>query len=93
MSALKSVCRRQMILVIMAPTNAIDETGAARRLHVWGNKVIMRTSPYPPSFSRMAARIIEPATGASTWALGSHRCTENRGNFTRNAAVMKNLVK
>lgn len=31
--------------------------------------------PYPPSFSRMAARIIDPAIGASTWAFGSHRCT------------------
>ena len=26
---------------------------------------------YPPSFSRTAARTIEPAMGASTWALGS----------------------
>ena len=34
----------------------------------------------------MAARIIDPATGASTWALGSHKWTENRGSFTRNAA-------
>lgn len=28
---------------------------------------------------------MEPATGASTCALGSHKCTENRGSFTRNA--------
>jgi hypothetical protein len=40
--------------------------------------------PYPPSFSRMAARIIDPAIGASTCALGSHRCVENIGNFTMN---------
>jgi len=40
--------------------------------------------PYPPSFSRMAARIIDPAIGASTCALGSHRCVENIGNFTIN---------
>lgn len=34
---------------------------------------------------RIAARTIEPATGASTWAFGSHRCTPYSGIFTRNA--------
>ena len=38
-----------------------------------GKKQDMRMRPYPPNLSRMAARIIEPATGASTWAFGSHR--------------------
>jgi hypothetical protein len=43
---------------------------------------IIRSIPYPPSFSRTAARIIEPATGASTWALGNHRWKKNNGSFT-----------
>lgn len=30
---------------------------------------------------------MEPATGASTWALGSQRCTINKGNLTRKAVV------
>jgi len=30
------------------------------------NRFISRVSPYPPSFSRIAAKIIDPATGAST---------------------------
>jgi hypothetical protein len=47
--------------------------------------MITRIRPYPPSFSRTAARIMEPATGASTWALGSHKCTENKGSFTKKA--------
>ena len=34
---------------------------------------VIRIMPYPPSFSRIAARTIEPAIGASTWALGSQR--------------------
>lgn len=46
---------------------------------------IIRSMPYPPNFSRTAARIIDPATGASTWALGSHRCIINKGSFTINA--------
>lgn len=28
---------------------------------------------------------MEPATGASTWAFGNHRCTENSGSFTMKA--------
>lgn len=28
---------------------------------------------YPPSFSKIAARIMDPAIGASTWVFGSHR--------------------
>jgi len=50
--------------------------------------IIIRASPYPPNLSRIAARIIDPATGASTWAFGSHKCTENNGNFTRNARII-----
>lgn len=34
---------------------------------------VIRSMPYPPSFSRIAARTMEPAMGASTWALGSQR--------------------
>lgn len=41
--------------------------------------------PYPPSFRSSAASNIEPAIGASTWALGSHRCRPYRGAFTMNA--------
>jgi len=38
--------------------------------------------PYPPNFSKIAAKIIDPAIGASTWALGNHKCVENIGSFT-----------
>jgi hypothetical protein len=31
-----------------------------------GHKIEMRINPYPPNFSKIAAKIIEPATGAST---------------------------
>jgi len=47
----------------------------------------MRISPYPPSFSKIAARIIDPAAGASTWAFGNHKCNENSGSFTLNAII------
>lgn len=37
----------------------------------------------------MAARIIDPAKGASTCALGNHRCSVKIGIFTKNAAIVK----
>src|ERR1700751_4268773 len=42
--------------------------------------------PYPPIFKRIAARITEPAVGASTWASGSQVCTGHIGIFTANEA-------
>lgn len=55
---------------------------------VIGSRTIeIRIMPYPPSFSRIAARIIEPAMGASTWALGSHRWIPYRGILTMKAII------
>src|ERR1700752_2320159 len=42
--------------------------------------------PYVPSFSRMPARMTEPAVGASTWASGSQVCTGHIGSFTAKEA-------
>lgn len=50
-----------------------------------------RIRPYPPNFNRIPARIIDPPTGASTWALGSHWWTKYIGNFTRKAITEKIL--
>ncbi len=43
--------------------------------------------PYPPSFSKIAARIMDPAIGASTWALGSQRWTPYKGILTLKAMI------
>lgn len=40
---------------------------------------IIRIMPYPPSFNRMAAKIIDPAIGASTCAFGNHKCKPYSG--------------
>src|SRR5690242_6881811 len=45
-----------------------------------------RTNPYPPIFRRIAARITEPAVGASTCASGSQVCTGHIGIFTAKEA-------
>ncbi len=51
----------------------------------------MRTNPYVPSFSRIAARITEPCVGASVWASGSQVWNGNIGTFT--AKPMKRPAK
>lgn len=40
---------------------------------IGGNRNLIRRRPYLPNLSRIPAKAIDPATGASTWALGSHR--------------------
>lgn len=52
-----------------------------------------RTIPYPPNFSKMPAKIIDPDTGASTCALGNQRCNPNMGNFVKNAKTKKTVKK
>jgi len=44
--------------------------------------------PYPPNFSKIPAKTIEPEIGASTCAFGSHKCVKNIGIFTKNAAII-----
>lgn len=74
MRALRSVCRRQIILVMRVPQRQNIVRGKDRREAEGIKKIrIVRERPYPPSFRRIAARIIDPAIGASTWALGSQR--------------------
>ena len=48
---------------------------------------LKRIIPYPPSFSKIPAKIIDPPTGASTWAFGSHWWTKNIGNLTKKAKI------
>lgn len=42
-------------------------------LFVFRKSLVSRISPYPPNFRSIAARIMDPAIGASTCALGSQR--------------------
>lgn len=49
----------------------------------------IRIIPYLPSFKRMAANTIDPATGASTWAFGNHKWVVYIGIFTMKAINKK----
>lgn len=55
---------------------------------VFINKEDMRRRPYLPNFRRTPARIIDPATGASTWALGNQRWKIYRGILTIKAVIV-----
>lgn len=89
-SAFRSVCRKQIIDEMIAPHRAIliikegrVELGGVNIVDIWSR-------PYPPNFNKIAAKIMEPATGASTCALGSHKCVKNSGSLTINARFVIN---
>lgn len=63
----------QIILVITPPHMAILENSGPKEYVRGCRREEIRKIPYPPSFRRSPARIIDPATGASTWAFGSHK--------------------
>lgn len=92
-SDFKSVCRIQINPVTSAPVRATLTITEERCFNIYLNRCVIRNSPYPPSLSRIAARIMDPAIGASTWALGSHKCVVNIGNLTRNPpSVMSHAI-
>lgn len=73
MRAFRSVWRRQIRPVSVAPSIEILMSSGADKFISLGAMLEKRMAPYPPNLSKILARIIEPAVGASTWALGSHR--------------------
>jgi hypothetical protein len=81
---LRSGWRIQINLVAIAPVIEILISSVEDSDTIFWNNIDIRASPYPPNFSRIAAKTIEPAIGASTWAFGSHRWVENMGSFTKN---------
>ena len=87
MSAFMSVCRTQISLVAKAPQMQIIMMGVVDVLVGYEKISLKRTSPYPPSFRRIAAKIIDPAMGASTCAFGSHRWVPYIGSFARKATI------
>lgn len=81
----KSFWRMQLRLVAVAPIKLILIIHKFILLIVFIHNGINRIIPYPPSFSRIAAKIIDPSRGASTCAFGNHKWVKYIGVFTRNA--------
>lgn len=80
-----SFWRIQFILVLIAPIILILINQWFIYLILLIINGINRRIPYPPNFNKTAAKIIDPSSGASTWALGNHKWTKNIGNFIKNA--------
>ena len=70
----------------MAITDRVKTSGRNISDAIGNIGTLNRMKPYPPSFSRMPARMTEPAVGACTWASGSQVCTGHIGIFTANEA-------
>lgn len=61
-----------------------------KTIEIFDSKIILLTKikPYPPNFNKTPAKIIDPATGASTCALGSHIWKKKIGNLIKNANII-----
>ena len=93
MSDFRSVWRRQIELVMIMPHRDNMMNGYAIKLVTGFRSNVIRSMPYPPSFSRISARTIEPAMGASTWALSSQRWRPYNGIFTIKAVMHASHMK
>ena len=93
MSDFRSIWRRQVELVMIMPHKDSMMNGYAIKSVTGFRSSVTRSMLYPPSFSRTAARTMEPAMGASTWALGSQRWRPNNGIFTIKAIMHANHMK
>lgn len=69
----RSVCREQSMADRRTPNIENTINGVAIGRNESFIKVLVRKMPYPPSLRSVPAKIIEPAIGASTWALGNQR--------------------
>ena len=85
----KSVNRRQS-----TPTNTLPIILTEIKILTLSIKIIGENNQIPklPNFKRIAARSIDPKTGASTWALGNHKWTPYIGSFTKKAANRQKII-
>ena len=79
----------QINLLIIPPISAAEVMKVLINMVFLENVKMMRIIPYPPSFNNKPARIIDPATGASTWALGNQRCIPYMGVLIKKARSIK----
>ena len=93
MSDFRSVWRKQIELVMIMPHSDKIINGYAMKSVTGFRNSVTRSIPYPPSFSRIAARTIEPAMGASTCALGNQRWRPYSGILTIKAIIHASHIK
>ena len=93
MSDFRSVWWRQIELVIIMPHRDTMINRYAIKWVTGFRSSVIRSMPYPPSFSRTSARTMEPAIGASSLALNSQRWRPYSGIFTMKAIIHASHMK
>jgi hypothetical protein len=86
---LRSGCRVQVKAVIIPPIIQIGTIIFVIEELISENSILIRIRPYLPNFSKIPAKAIDPATGASTWALGSHKWVPYKGILAINADIRR----
>lgn len=84
-----SILVTQIVLIITLPKTLNEITKSIKLKEFKKGK--NRIKPIPPNFNRIPANSMDPNTGASTWALGSHKWIIYIGSFTKNPPI-KNIV-
>lgn len=84
-SFLMSIEFRHTSLITKDPQRFVDRIKVVMLFSTKVDRAVIFISPYPPSFRRMPANTMDPETGASTWAFGSHKWTSQHGSFTKKA--------
>jgi len=79
----RSVCREHTNLAKILPTNPNVIRIFCHDDFNFNAKAMNFIIPSPPILSRIPARIMDPSTGASTWAFGSHKCIKKTGILRR----------
>lgn len=77
-------------LDIIPPTRANLRANSATFSLI--EKSLDKIKPKPPNFNNTPAKIIEPITGASTWALGNHKWNPKQGSLTINPNIKKSEI-
>lgn len=70
------------------PTTDMATRVGPHLILIQGIIIMIRINPYPPNFNKILANSMDPPTGASTCAFGSHKCKEYMGSLTKNARIM-----
>lgn len=79
---LKSFWRIQFNLIIATPMILMEYSKNSLLINFIFSTKKDLIKPNLPNFKRIPAKIIDPETGASTWAFGNQMCNKKIGIFT-----------
>lgn len=99
-NAINVICLTLLNAIIFFKSDCIKVTTLLSNLRKDQNNTILtnliflkkreksRNRPNPPNFNKRPAKTIDPEVLASTWALGSQKCSPKTGIFTKKGAAV-----